>query len=264
MLTQCPHCATVFRLNAAALRAARGRVRCGHCSAAFDALARLVDEPALPVLAAAVSSPAQEAERRPPPQPSAAIPQDRSARAKPAARFVNGNPAALDLELRGTRPRPARRSTLLWGVAAVVLCAGLVLQGLWYERYRLLEHYPGLQHGYAGACRYLGCEAPRLRRLDALEIAARDVREHPRFQDSLLVNATLINRAPFAQSFPRLLLILYDVIGTAVAARSFTPGEYLDGSIDLSAGMIPDVPVHIVLELRAANAQAVGFEFKFL
>jgi len=50
MYSQCPECQTRFRVTAAALRAARGTVRCGRCGSAFDALERLSDSipPAVP------------------------------------------------------------------------------------------------------------------------------------------------------------------------------------------------------------------------
>jgi predicted Zn finger-like uncharacterized protein len=50
MYSQCPECQARFRVTAAALRAARGTVRCGRCGAAFDALERLSDSlpPAAP------------------------------------------------------------------------------------------------------------------------------------------------------------------------------------------------------------------------
>lgn len=43
MYSQCPECQTRFRVTAAALRAARGTVRCGRCGSAFDALQTLSD-----------------------------------------------------------------------------------------------------------------------------------------------------------------------------------------------------------------------------
>ena len=44
MYTQCPECDTIFRVNAALLRAAQGQVRCGVCDATFDAIRFLTDE----------------------------------------------------------------------------------------------------------------------------------------------------------------------------------------------------------------------------
>jgi len=42
--TQCPDCATVFRVTAEALRAAQGDVRCGVCSTTFNALENLSEQ----------------------------------------------------------------------------------------------------------------------------------------------------------------------------------------------------------------------------
>ena len=44
MYTQCPECLTVFKLGGAELAATLGSVRCGHCSAIFDALRTLTDQ----------------------------------------------------------------------------------------------------------------------------------------------------------------------------------------------------------------------------
>jgi predicted Zn finger-like uncharacterized protein len=44
MYTQCPECLTIFKLSGAELAATLGSVRCGHCSAIFDALRTLTDQ----------------------------------------------------------------------------------------------------------------------------------------------------------------------------------------------------------------------------
>jgi predicted Zn finger-like uncharacterized protein len=46
--TQCPDCATVFRVTAEALRAAQGDVRCGVCATTFNALENLSEQPFKP------------------------------------------------------------------------------------------------------------------------------------------------------------------------------------------------------------------------
>lgn len=57
MLSRCPACATVFRVDTVQIRAREGRVRCGRCHAVFDALDSMVDitvpRPAAPVDATA-------------------------------------------------------------------------------------------------------------------------------------------------------------------------------------------------------------------
>ncbi|MCW5615625.1 MAG: zinc-ribbon domain-containing protein, partial [Rhodocyclaceae bacterium] len=44
MLTRCPACQTAFRVRPEQLRLRQGRVRCGSCGKAFNALATLFDE----------------------------------------------------------------------------------------------------------------------------------------------------------------------------------------------------------------------------
>ena len=51
MYTQCPDCATVFRVTAEALRVAQGDVRCGVCSTTFNALENLSELAFKPALA---------------------------------------------------------------------------------------------------------------------------------------------------------------------------------------------------------------------
>ena len=45
MYTKCPDCQTDFRVTAGVLKQARGRVRCGGCGRAFNALERLSEKP---------------------------------------------------------------------------------------------------------------------------------------------------------------------------------------------------------------------------
>jgi hypothetical protein len=97
-----------------------------------------------------------------------------------------------------------------------------------------------------------------------VRLLSRDVRQHPRFQSTLLVNATLVNDAAFSQSYPVIQLGLYDASGTMLAAKGFEPWEYLDDSVPMAAGMQPGLPVHIVLEIKAPEGEVVSYEFTFL
>ncbi len=61
MYSSCPECGTVFRITTNALRAADGFVRCGHCSATFNALMTLTDEPPPTVTLRQLSLPTEPA-----------------------------------------------------------------------------------------------------------------------------------------------------------------------------------------------------------
>ena len=81
ILARCPACATTFRVRPEQLRARQGRVRCGQCQHAFNALETLVDEglvddtagahapvePAPIGLASIEPAPAEPASSEPPP-----------------------------------------------------------------------------------------------------------------------------------------------------------------------------------------------------
>ena len=92
---------------------------------------------------------------------------------------------------------------------------------------------------------------------------ARDVRDHPQYQDTLLVNATLVNREDHPVPYPKLQLGLFDHLGTALGVRRFTPADYLDRSLDLAAGMPPDQPIYVVMEIASLKVPADSFEFTF-
>jgi len=86
MYTQCPECNTAFRVTAAVLRQAAGKVRCGGCGIAFNALAHLSEEkpaprpaekPAEPSLPELKPEPLEAAET--PEPPPTAIPPEQSA-----------------------------------------------------------------------------------------------------------------------------------------------------------------------------------------
>ena len=57
MYTQCPDCATIFRVTAEALRFAQGDVRCGVCATSFNALENLSEQPFRPAPASDTPSP---------------------------------------------------------------------------------------------------------------------------------------------------------------------------------------------------------------
>jgi predicted Zn finger-like uncharacterized protein len=66
--TQCPDCATVFRVSAEVLRAAQGDVRCGVCSTTFNALENLSEQ-----AFKAASAEEEEAEEEAPPDDSMTV-----------------------------------------------------------------------------------------------------------------------------------------------------------------------------------------------
>ncbi len=106
MYTQCPHCGTAFRVTAQVLKQAAGKVRCGGCGAAFNALEFLSEEkpevtaPAteqsLPELAP--ESSLADVDTPPEPPPAAISPEQSAALRQTLDRLSDGG----DIELEDT------------------------------------------------------------------------------------------------------------------------------------------------------------------
>jgi predicted Zn finger-like uncharacterized protein len=277
MYTDCPDCRRQFRVRAAQLSSARGQVRCGCCGRQFDALERLRDEP-LPAMTpppavAAQPAPAQHEtpaqHGKPPPTPPAPVfepvdDDDDEASETGGGPRTDPNARSILLPDLEEEAPPPRRFRALWATALVVLILLAALQVAWFQRDYLLTRFPRLAPWVQRLCEEIGCSVIRHRDLNAMRIVNRDVRLHPLYQDSLLVNATVQNGAALVQPWPDVQLVLYDTAGRPVAYRRFPPAEYLDDSIDVRRGMKPGESTHFVLEVTGAMEGAVSFEFGFL
>lgn len=118
LITQCPHCKTLFRITATQLRAARGKARCSRCHEIFNALAALREKAkghpkGQPETLSADISP-HESAAAPPAQTAART--DRLG-AAPEQTTPELSPPDLNLP-RGDSPRGGRRSTDLYGAPA--------------------------------------------------------------------------------------------------------------------------------------------------
>ena len=233
MYARCPHCRTTFAISATALRAAHGKVRCGACLEAFDAIATLLDaDPPPPVRAPSLSDEVPEVLRE-------------------------------DL-VNAERARRARRRGVFFTLASLLLCVLLVGQYGWFQPAELLARYPRARVAMEQLCKRTGCRLAERRDPARITVLSRDVRVHPRYEGALRVTAQVINTAAFPQAYPRMRFALYNVNGQTIASRTFEPRQYLGRRLAPRAEMAPSVPVQIVLDLLAPEEAAVSFEFRFL
>jgi predicted Zn finger-like uncharacterized protein len=169
--------------------------------------------------------------------------------------------------LQEEQPVKSRWSWLLplfWTSAAFVALLAILLQLAWFNRDQLLLKYPEYLPYAKQICHELNCELIRQRDVSAIKLINRDVRLHPDYQDTLLVNAAMKNELPVRQPYPRVQLTLFDTSGSLLGYREFVPDDYLDSSIDIEKGMPINSPVYFVLEVSGPTAGAVSFEFRFL
>ena len=210
-------------------------------------------------------------------EPTASLPESEHAIlfTDPGAQDLDYSPlgdAALDLSdvpsvLRrdvAALDRPRSRLRGIWITMTVLFCVALMLQFAWILRAEILAKFPTADPIYKFVCTHLGCEYKTADLTTAIELIARDVRDHPQYINTLLVNATLVCHSSTANNYPVLELGLYGQTGEAIGIRRFEPREYLDKSIDPAVGMPPNQPVYIVLEIAGVDSRAVSFEFSFL
>lgn len=152
-------------------------------------------------------------------------------------------------------------NNLLWGGGIALMLGGLALQYIYYHRLTLAEE-PTLRPVLAQMCRLTGCQLPAQRDLARIELGKHLVQVHPRYVDSLLITATLVNRADFAQPFPIVEVVMTNLEQKQVARRRFLPREYLIGSNDEQM-LPPETEVPLMLEVLDPGKNAVGFEFNF-
>jgi predicted Zn finger-like uncharacterized protein len=155
-------------------------------------------------------------------------------------------------------------STFFWTSTCTLGLLVLLSQLLWFNRDQVLLKYPELMPYAKQVCNKLDCRVIRQRDARAIKLVNRDVRLHPDYEDTLLVNATMNNQLAVRQPYPRVQLTLFDTSGALLGYRDFAPGDYLDASIDLDEGMPVNIPVHFVLQVSGPTAGAVSFEFRFL
>lgn len=160
-----------------------------------------------------------------------------------------------------SRPVRATMRTLFYGVSILMLVAALVIQYGYNQRIPLRENET-LRPWLDALCQLTNCPMPPKRDPSKIELVDNMMQSHPRYQHSLLVTATLINRADYAQPYPIVEITMTDLQQRVVARRTFRPEEYLAGDF---AGMsfTPNVEVPLMLELSDPGDKAVGFKFDF-
>lgn len=172
-----------------------------------------------------------------------------------AALLMNIMPAPVEFTAKRMRRWYQQK---LWPTLSILMTALLFFQ-VAYFKFDYFSRVEPTRTAYLFTCPLFGCEVPPL--VDILEIETTNliVRNHPKVSEALLVDAILINKAPFEQPFPDLILSFSKLDETPVASRRFTPKEYLGGEL---AGMkyIPErQPVHIALEIADPGPEAVNY-----
>ncbi len=296
MYVVCPSCQDAFKIHSGYLAVAQGHVRCGGCQAVFDATAFLYDsleeagdavqrlrtaeqdiDGVVEVARATVKADVSAVATCPDATNIHAVVKtnivawsDCDFYAQP---IVGEIPPRLDQvsipEVVILNDGPESQASHIskkvwWGAAASVFLSVLISgQYLWKERNQLAadtQFRPWMER----YCVVLNCDLPLRRDLSKIEILEREVKDHPRVKDALLVSATILNDAAFIQDYPVFEISFSDMSGTPVSVRRFKPDEYLSNNKDASQGFQPGEKTQLVLEVLDPGKQAVSFQLEFL
>jgi predicted Zn finger-like uncharacterized protein len=104
---------------------------------------------------------------------------------------------------------------------------------------------------------------PERRNLNQLELLSARTEAHPTRSSTILLRASLINRAKISQPFPWLELSLIDKDGRLVSRRALSPDDYLHNN-RLENIINANELKRVTIELLTFPEQAYGFELRLL
>jgi len=252
MQTECPHCDTVFRISDTQLEQADGQVRCGHCLAIFTA-----DNPystnqfQLDVEAEKNINTHQINIE----ESLSAIDTDHA--------VADVIPPELRAESRKGKKRFGFIGTLFLSITILTGIAAILLQYAYYNRNNLVKNAE-LRPWLNLMCQQADCTLPPPKDLNLIALNSKNIFSHPNEKNALMVSASIINLANFAQDFPIIELRFENIRGKTIAGRRFSALEYLAIPADQISQMQPDVSVNINLEIKDPGEDMVSYEFTFL
>ena len=253
MQTSCPNCGSIFLISPEHLEAARGQVRCGECMQVFNALLSL--ENYTGDFSRLKSSQPQDNLNL------QQVPDDPIENTSLNASDASDASVSLKQAMYGNNYKSSNNfKPLLWIAGILLLVILVIVQTVYYQRYKLISssHY---QQQILSLCQILPCDESRFTNLSQVKLLERNIFTHPTRKNALMVSGSFVNRAPFSQPVPELLISLSDAKGKFIANRLFKAEEFLsDKSIQL---LEPGKPVQFRLEIQDPGSEALAYEFEF-
>jgi predicted Zn finger-like uncharacterized protein len=160
------------------------------------------------------------------------------------------SPTASPVEQSLTRP---------FAIVAALLVVTLAGQLVFHFRSTIASRVPALRPAFEGLSEALGSKLPLPRHAELLSIETSDLQTDPERNKLLSLQATLRNRASYAQAYPALELTLTDTNDKAVARRVFLPEQYLPPAALDDESLPANADVEIRLWLEAREIHAAGY-----
>jgi len=142
---------------------------------------------------------------------------------------------------------------------ALLLVLGLAAQIVFHFRSDIALDMPVLRPTLEMLCQSLNVDLPLPRRVELVSIETSDLQADPARGNLLVLNASLRNRANYAQAYPSLELSLTDTADAAIARRVLRPDEYLPQKSQGDKVFAASSDVAVRLWIEAKNISAAGY-----
>jgi len=266
MYTQCPACLTTFKVASEQIAACGGKVRCGICSAVFQAKQRLLPIPSRTRTPPGPSSKKSEAQRKGKGKRAAKKPRATQKSLQEEIDSLDENLVAVpDIPIITQQPqfgypRPGMRVALA-GLAILTLVVLLAGQFVYFYRNELAS-LPAWRPYLADLCEQLECTLQPMQDIARIELLESSIAPHPKYQHALRLRASLVNRAAFHQAYPSMEVTLTSGTGKVISRRTFSPIQYADAPLE--GALSPNVVTTARLDITNPNDQAVGYEIRLV
>ncbi len=265
-VTQCPECATRFRVSEEQLASHDGMVRCGRCNEVFHAIEHLCEKEADPQLSLPIEQ-LQEIETAVESAVDISVSQEQpmSLDAIPATEPATLADQILQQDEKEIKPeevaKPVRkRRTWPWVMGSLLLLLVFLAQVLYLLRVELAAELPGVKPVLSGYCDLLKCSIPLPQKAELMSIESSDLQADPIQSNVITLSATLHNRAPYVQAYPSLELSLTDIQEKVIARRTFAPAEYLNAREDETSGLASTREISVKLRFDTTDLKPAGYK----
>lgn len=257
-ITQCPHCATHFKITEEQRIAHDGMVRCGKCQTVFNAVENLYVPPEQLDLPLVLDDIADVTAIHPAYTPYATV--DSPVSISPAAaRLANDFSHIPDIYLTHKAQPSTPRRTWLWALCSILVAILLLLQTAYFMRIEIVARLPGIKPAMINICAQLDCTIPLPQKIDLLSIESSELEADPGQANIITLHALLRSRAPYAMAYPSIELTLTDTQDNALARRNFIPADYLPSGEDENRGFPANREASIKLHLNTTDLKPAGY-----
>lgn len=174
-------------------------------------------------------------------------------------------PLQLRYDIERLQATPTRLKHPLLGFPFLIFLLVLSFSQLAYFRaHDLVNLIPSTRPLLEKFCDTVSCFYSGPSDTKQIELLSRDVRLHPKEKKALLISASIINNANYAQPYPNIHIRLSDISGNLVAERIFSAKTYMGKLNNPFLLMKSKTPVHINFEVVDPGKDAINFEFSFL